>query len=364
VRTFSRIATTTVALAAVFPFGMTAASADTVGEPASASAYFSSTTPVKDDAYPADPGPYFNQLGTDRVGPGNLAVAVTVPDKTDKESFLRFDLLSVPQGATITSAVVTVPLQPDDKDNQSANAAPAKVRACAAGPEGFADGVDAGGYDEKPKSDCDKLNSAGKASADGKAYTFDVTALATSWMTEINDGIALVPAVLDQPFQVVFQPGAKATIAVAYTAGAATITEPPLPSAPVLPPVYEPAPVAPPVVDTGSVAGPPVVAAAPQPTPAPTPAPRPKVAAGARPIATVASGGGFTEHNGLSAGFWLAALVGVGLIGAISLVLGSPEVPVRASGVQNGVGRALDDRRRRAAHRSGVRPTTRPIATT
>jgi hypothetical protein len=356
VRTISRFATTAVALAAVFPFGTPAASAETVGEPAAASAYFSSATPAKDDAFPGDPGPYFNEAGTDLVAPGNLAVAVTVPTKSDKESYLRFDLLSVPQGASITSAIVTVPLQPDDQENRSNSPAPAKVKACAAGSEGFADGVDAGAYDEKPATDCKALESAGKPSLDGKAYTFDVTALAGRWLTEINDGIALVPAVLDQPFQVVFRPGAEAKIDVAYTPGAVIITDPPplVPPAPqVNPPVYVPP------AGTGTAVVPGVVTT-PQPTPAPTPAPRPTVAP--RAITPVASGGGFTEHNGLSTGFWLAGLAGVALIGAISLVLGTSEVPVPASSVQNGVGRALDERRRVAA-RSGLRPTARPAHT-
>ena len=357
-RTFLRIATTAVAVAAVFPFGMTSASAETVGEPAVAAAYYSFTTPAKNDAYPGDPGPYFNQANADRVAVNNLAVAVAVPNQSDKESFLRFDLLSVPQGATITKALVTLPLQPNDQENQSVAPDPAKVKACAAGEEGFAE-VDAGAYDEKPSVDCKRLEAVATATPDGKAYSFDVTALATTWLTEINDGIAIVPATLTSPFQVVFRPGAEARINVEYTPGSVVTTDAPVPTVPVAPPVVQPGVGVAPPMDTGTTVAPPV-AAAPQPTPAPTVAPKPKVAQ--QPITNAAGAGGLVEHNGLDAGFWLAALVGVVVIGAVSLVLGAPEVPVRSSSVQNGVGRALDERRR-AAGRTGIRPTTRPIPT-
>jgi hypothetical protein len=359
VRTPYRIANTAVAVAAIFPIGMPAAAADTASsEPASASAYFSSTTPPKDDALPQDPGPQFVGLNTDRVAPGNLAVSQAVPGQgSDKESFIRFDLLAVPPDATISSAVVTVPLQPNDANNNSANHTPDKVKACATGPEGFADGIDAGAYDEKPTVDCKRLEVVAKATTDGLAYTFDVTPLARTWLTDLNDGIALVPAKNDQPFQVVFQPGSKATIAVTYTAAQGGTIDP------VIPPIVMGPPVAPP---PGDVAPPvqPNIGTAPQPQPQPapqaSPAPRPKVAR-QQPITTVASGGGgFTESNGLTPGFWFAALAGVGLLGVISLILGNPEVPVAASSVQNGVGRALDERRRVRGGRSAVRPSVRP----
>ena len=361
-RTTYRIANTAVAVAAIFPIGMPAAAADTASEPAAASAYFSFTTPAKDDAVPQDPGPTFVRLNTDRVAPGNLAVAQTVVNgqSSDKESFIRFDLAGVPVGATIDSAVVTVPLQPNDPNNQSANHTPDKVKACATGPEGFADGIDAGAYDEKPTVDCKRLDVVAKATADGAAYTFDVTPLAKLWMTDLNDGIALVPAKKDQPFQVVFQPGSKATIAVTYTAagGGDTVVDP------VLPPVTPVQPVLPPPPVVDAPVAQPNIGPAPQPQPQPQAAPaapKPKVATPVRqPVNTVAaSGRGFTESNGLTAGFWLAALAGVGLLGVMSLILGSHEVPVAASSVQNGVGRALDERRRVSGRSSSVRPSVR-----
>lgn len=349
-RTTYRIASTAVALVAAFPIGMPSALADTTTEAGAASAYYSSTTPAKDDALPTDPGPQFVALNTDRVRAGNLAVAQAVPDSetSDKESFIRFDLTTVPMDATIDSAVVTVPLQADDADNQNVAAAPEKVKACATGPEGFADGIDAGAYDEKPTVDCDRLNVVAKATSDGTAYTFDVTPLAKTWLTDLNDGIALVPAKNDQPFQVVFQPGSKATIAVSYTP-ATTVVDP------VVPPVVAP-PVAPPPVYTPPIAQPNVAGpVAPAPQPQAPPAPRPTVAQRQQPIATVA-GRGFTEDNSLGAGFWFAAIAGVGLLGVISLILGSTEVPVVASSQRNGVGRALDERRRTRSRAAVARP--------
>ena len=358
-RTPSRIATTAVALAAVFPVGIGPARADTATEIASGSAYFSSTTPAKDDALPSDPGPQFTRLGTDQVAENNLAVAVSAPDRSDKESFVRFEMAGVMalvfegKDVTIDSALVTVPLQPDDDKNRSLAPDPAKVKACATGPEGFADGMDAVAYDEKPTVDCNKLNVVAKASADGTAYTFDVTSIANAWLTDLNDGIGLVPAQMSSPFQVVFKAGSTVTLDLTYTVIEDEDVVDPIPTTNPLPPVDTYVPP----TNTGTVT-PPIVNV-PQPTPAPTAAPRP-TAAPTQPITNVA-GRGFLEDNSLSAGFWLAAIAGVGLIGAMSLFLGNPEVAVAGSS-RNGVGRALDERRRVGRH-SGARTSARPFRT-
>lgn len=353
-RTSYRLATTTVALAAAFPFGTGSAHADVKTEAAAASAYFSRSTPAKSEQMPFDPGSYYNQAGTDGVAPGNLAVAVTSPNQSDKESFLRFDLLSVPQGATITSAVVTVPLaeppQPGDEPNQtnhSVAADPAKVKACVAGHEGFADGTDAAPYDEKPGNDCTKLNTVAQATADGKAYTFDVTPVANDWLTEINEGIALVPASLSAPFQVVFAPGTAATIALTYTVSEVIVDPVPVPQ-PFPPVVPGPTPPTGPTTTTVIV----------QPAPQPVPQAAPKPVVVTRPV-TRAAGTAFVESTSLTAGFWLGALVGAALLGAVSLILGDTRVPVPVSGKHNGVGRALDERRRprdRPAFHTSARP--------
>ena len=361
-RTPTRIATTAIALAAVFPIGIGPAHAETAVETATNAAYFSRATPEKPDALPADPAPYFNRLESDRVAPNHLAVAVTVPNQSDKESFVAFELasilgLTVENTVTVTKAVMTAPLQPDDDKNRSANHTPDKVKACAAGTEGFFD-ADAGAYDEKPSVDCKKLEAVAKASADAKAYEFDVTPLAQTWVDDVNDGIALVPAKTDQPFQVVFQPGSTFTLAVEYTAtplddGGETIVDP-VPSFAPLPPVpgYVPPP------NTGVT--PTVTTPTTAPQPVPSVAPRPTVAPRAQASRGATVPAGFREVNSLNALFWLAAIVGVFVIGAISLFLGSPEVPVSSGARQNGVGRALDERRR-VAGRPGVRPTARSV---
>ena len=335
-----RIASTLIALGAVFPLGLPGASAAELGEPAAAGAYYSSTTPPKDDALPTDPGNQFNSLNADRVAPGNLAVAVAVPERSDKESFLRFDLLSVPHGAVIDAAVVSVPLQPDDADNRSISPEPAKVKVCAAGPEGFAD-VDAGAYDEKPSVDCDRLEAVAEPSADEKAYTFDVTTLAKTWLTEINDGIALVPASLSTPFQVVFQPALSATINVSYTVK--TETTPTVAPTPAPPPVVPPD-IAPPV-DTGTAVDPgfntggniPLPSTGVQPTPR---APAPEV-----PVTSTRALTPVSDVTSPPTTFWLAALAGVVLLGVTSLILGDQRVAVSTGSRRNGVGKVLDERR-------------------
>lgn len=355
-RTPTRIATTAVAVAAVFPIGIGPAHAETATETAALGAYYSRLTPAKTDEMPADPAPYFNRLNSDRVAPGNLAVAVVAPNQSDKESFVGFELssvslLTIDHTVTITKATVTAPLAPDDADNRSVSPAPDKVKACAAGTEGFYD-ADAGAYDEKPSVDCGVFTAPAKATADGKAYQFDVTQAAQSWLTGSNEGIALVPAKVDQPFQVVFQGRDKITIAYEYTAtpidtGVGPVV--PIPTTVPLPPVSGGSVYTPPNTSVPPTVNTPVT------RPTPTVAPRPAVAPRQQQPQQFAAAAGYSEVGTPSFLFWLAAIAGVFLIGAISLFLGSPEVPVAASSRQNGVGRALDERRR-VAGRPGVRP--------
>jgi hypothetical protein len=319
-------------------------------------AYYSFSTPAKTDEMPADPAGYTTRVDYDGVAKDNLAVAVTVPNQSDKETFLYFaldpllTLVAEGKEITIDSAIVTVPLAADEGANRSVSPDPVKVKACAS-TDGFVD-LDAAAYDDKPATDCNKLNVVAKASTDGKAYTFDVTSLAKTWIDDLNNGIALVPARMSSPFQVVFQKKDTVSIALSYTVVEPTVD--PEPTTPPLPPVDTYVPP----VNTGNTVTP-NIGVQPQPQPQPTVAPRPTVAPPVQRQITPVATNAFSEDNKPSAAFWLAALAGVGLIGAMSLFLGTTEVPVRSGSVQNGVGRALDERRR--VGRSGFRTTARPV---
>ena len=211
-----------------------AALAETSTEPAATGAYFYSLGIDKPEQSPTQPPPITQNM-TDGVAPEHLAVAVRAPGQVDKLSFLSFDLVSVPFDATITKAVVTVPLAENGGGNSQMAPAPEKVRACAAGDEGF-NGEDGANTQGAPSTLCDEFEVVATATGDGKAYEFDVSSLASTWLTAANNGMALTPAVLTSPFQVVFKPFGEATLAVEFTMPPAEVTTdvvtPDAPSAP------------------------------------------------------------------------------------------------------------------------------------
>lgn len=198
------------------------AAAESASESAAYGAYFFSKGIRKPDASPTGV-PNLTAQVADGVSAGRLAVAAS-GGEDDKISFLFFQLADLPLDASITRAVVTVPLVPADAQNATYAAGPEKVRACAAGPEGFF-GEDGNSFEDAPTYDCAKASATATPSPDGTAYVFDVTALAALW-AEANDGIALVPneGAKTAPFQVVFDNAEKATIAVEYTSAGETLT--------------------------------------------------------------------------------------------------------------------------------------------
>ena len=343
------------------------ASAAVVQEPASIGAYFYSAGIDKPEESPTQP-PNVTADTTDGVAPGHLAVAVRTPNQVDKMSFLFFDLLSVPFDATINKAAITVPLAeptPPLTDPRQANVqrspAPEKVRVCAAGPEGF-NGEDGASFASAPAVDCEAFSSApGKATADGKAYTFEITALAASWLTSANNGLALVPAeeALSSSFQVVFQPNDQATIAAEFTAppaadlgsstdfGTDTAT----------PPSFESFTTTTGgdagTFDTGasfdtgdsgfgSVEAPAIDTALPEAAPEEA-APAPDVA----PSTTVRNVAAATDAPLTpSLGFWLGLLALAGLLGFLGLIMGDARIPAPVAAAPSRLTRALQDRQR------------------
>ncbi|MCW2666021.1 MAG: hypothetical protein JWN57_983 [Frankiales bacterium] len=374
-----------VALVPVVAVGPAAAATST--EPASVGAYYYRGGLDAPEGAPAPP-PNAPAQG-DYVAPEHLAVAVTAPNQADKISFVAFDLVEVPLDGTISKAVLRLPLAEDGngdpRQNRSVSPDPARVQACPAGDEGFAseDGANISGA---PSDRCDTVKVVAKASADRASYEFDVTAIAQGWLTGENNGLALVPAVLSTPFQVVFKPFAEATLTVDYTApaeepveagagagdsttgsavaagedtatgsgdsgsadvggfdagtGAGTVDTAPL--------------------DAGgaqvAIAEPPAVPEAP---PAPETADAPVAQdGGSAVVQPVAATAGEAPLNP-TLGFWLALVVLGGVLTLLSLILGDPTTPAATTATPSRLTRALQ-----AQASSGRSLLARPAAPT
>ena len=353
-RTKSVLAAAAVACLTVPVLGVlpAAAAGSTSGnEAASAYGYFNAEGIAKPDPAPQAP-PNVISDHADGVAPGHLAVAAK-GGQEDKVSFLYFGLDSVPLDAVFSKAVLTVPLVESDPPNDVTIAPDAaKVRACAAGPEGFG-GDDGTAIALAPARKCDVFAVPAKATADGKAYTFDLTKLAGIWLTE-NNGVALTAAegASSTPFQVVFAEATKATLAYSYTGGT-TVEVPVL--APAAPPV---APIAPSSgFDSGSAPVPVVEAPL---APAPAPAPAPAVVAPQPAAAPAVAAGPVALSTPLrpTNGFWLAGLLLLLGLGVLSLIMGDSNVPLPA-GSSSRLSRALREQRRTG--RSPLMGAARPI---
>ena len=320
-----RTAAVVVASALAVPLWAVPAHAELAKESASVGAYFyRAGVTTEGTGLPDPPAKPPNVTGdrADGVAKGNLAVAAQ-GGQEDKVSFLRFDLAAAPLDATIGSAVLSVPLVPSSPpDNVVYNEAPERVRVCKAGDSGFF-GQDGESIVVAPARLCEEYSSEpGKLSADGKAYEFDITPLASMWLAA-NDGLALTVAegAESAPFQVVFAPAEQATLSYSFTAAPDdVIVTPPLP-----PTTFDSGPT----FDSGfstpdtsfdtTFDAPLVDTALPAPAPEAQAAPEPAVAAPVRNVATEVP---LTP----SAGFWAALLALVGLAGLLSLIMGDPRV--------------------------------------
>ena len=358
-----RTSAVVVAAALAVPlWAVPSAFAETANEQASVGAYFyRAGVTTEGSGLPDPPSKPPNVTGdrADGVAPGNLAVAAQ-GGQEDKVSFLQFSLAAAPLDATIDSALLAVPLVPSSPpDNLVYNEAPELVRVCKAGDSGFF-GEDGANIALAPERLCDEFASEpGKLSADGKAYVFDITGLASMWLGA-NDGLALTVAegAEASQFQVVFAPAAEATLAYSYTSATEDVIE-------TVPDVTdESAPIdtgfsgALPSVDSGlgSVEAPIVDTALPEPAPAAQAPPEPTVAAPVRNVAVM------TEAPLTpSTSFWLGILALVAIGGLLSLIMGDPRVPAPASvRGQSPLSKALQGRQSVTASR-GPR-LARPIA--
>lgn len=336
--------------------GATPAYAESASFNGVTSGYFSSTGIRKPDQSPQGVPDSLqpNTNGADGVSNGNLAVAARA-NQVDKLSFVLFDLLSLDRGTTITKAVLRLPLVPNSQTDTTFGADPAKVVACPADDRGFF-GEDGASLEDAPAAKCDVASAPGKLSADGKAYEFDITKTAATWI-DINDGIGLVPAegARSTPFQVVFAKVTEATLSVEYTAPPAEAVEPEVPVVFVpptdtAPPVdlggFDGGTVAPPPFDSGSIPPPSVPEVpAPQAGVAPLPQAQPQVIA-TTPVAL--------ETLRPDTSLWLGGLGLAGLLALLSLIMGDGRVPSSTGGTSR-LSQALADRERgRRAARPGL----------
>ena len=348
-------------------------------EPGATGAYYYSAGIDKPEQSPTQP-PNVTGDRADGVAPEHLAVAVRLPNQIDKKSFLSFDLSTVPFDATITKAVVSLPLAPDGEGNTSMSPAAAKVRACAAGDEGF-NGEDGASFAQAPTEKCDVFAAPGKDSADKKSYEFDVSKLAASWLTAANDGMALTVAegAGASPFQVVFQPFAEASIALTFTLPPADIeTVAPPEASTGSEPVddltgtgtsgdagsFDSGSLDSGPVDVGSAPAPefgvaeaPIVGSEPAPSLDGAAAPAPQTADAPVSTTPVASSRP-SEVLDPTASAWLGGLLGAGLLALLSLIMGDSRVPAAATS-QTRLARTLDART--AAQRTAGRPVRRPV---
>ena len=347
-RSLRLISAAALACAGVPLVGVGVAHADTAVKTATNYGYFSATGIDKPEQSPADP-PNVTSDHADGVGPGHLGVSAR-GGQEDKSSFLLFDLFDLDPTGTISKAVLRVPTVPDAlPDDFSYQASPEKVAACKAGSEGFTQD-EGNGLAVAPKRLCTEFKAVGKASADNKAYEFDVTGLATQWLAGDNDGVALTPADLAANFQVVFDKAETATLTVDYT-----------PPASVVPPVTTPVdtPVTTPVVGgfvpeppSGGFSSVPDVSAplvpAPQTNPAPQAAQQPTTSPQLTPVALK------TPSMRPTTGFWLAGFGLAAALALLSLVVGDTNVPAAAAS-RSRLNTALSSRTGLAQAKAGFR---------
>lgn len=272
------------------------------------------------------------------AGPEAPAAAGT-PAGPVAETYLSFDMSSVPAGSTITSFVLSLPV---DAGGVNANPAGASIVACAP-KTAWSGGEAAAAYGGKPADACD-VHSPKLAAADGgKRYTVDIAAIAQQWVKPhaLNLGVAITdnPANTTTVYQVVFGPAAAlarlgasvtyrppgaGTGPIVATGGTATSAAPP-PTAPA--PSTQVPPVSPAPLPTGPSAQ---VSNPPAPVVAPT---TPAAAAATRP----------SDGSAPPLGFWIALALVVMVLATAAFVLADPRVsPSRTP--DRGVAKALRTR--------------------
>ncbi|MGN6473436.1 MAG: hypothetical protein ACTHK4_07280 [Mycobacteriales bacterium] len=283
------------------------------------------------------PNPSVPAGDLDVAGPEAPAAAGT-PAGPVAETYLSYDMSSVPVGSTITSFVISLPV---DSGGVNANASAASMVACLP-KAAWSGGESAAAYGGKPADACD-VHSPKVAAADGgKRYTVDIAAIAQQWLkpNALNLGVAIRdnPANTSTAYQVVFGPASSLT----HVTASVTYVPPGQGAGPIVAPGGSTAVPPPPSASAPSVPVPPV-ATVPVPTgqpaqvatpPAPVVAPTaPAVALAAKPA----------DRSTPPLGFWVGLVLIALLLATTTFVLADPQVNPTLT-PDRGVARALRTR--------------------
>ena len=289
-------------------------------------------------------------------------LAVSGPEQqgnAPKETYLEFDVSSIPAGSTISSFKFSIPVDPAAQSLVPAGTVP-PIIACT--PEVSWSG-DPGPQPptQKPTDHCNPAAPKVTSTDNGKTYSVDITSIANSWVASggQNFGVAITddPSNASTAYQVVFGPasaisklqatvdyvppqsgpaqgptdnGNAAPAGNASTGSTGGVATPAVPSTPLFP--------------VSANAGIPPATAAPVQPPAST---APNLGARA-PVNQAAARSAATSAPPL--GFWVVGVLLAGLVAACGLQLRRPpQIP--DAGVERGVGRMLS---RLAARNEGA----------
>ncbi|HEX4863190.1 MAG TPA: DNRLRE domain-containing protein [Acidimicrobiales bacterium] len=276
-------------------------------------------------------------------------LAVSGPEQqgnAPKETYLEFDVSSIPSGSTISSFKISIPVDPSAQYLVPAGTVPTII-ACT--PQVSWSG-DPGPQPptQKPTDHCDPAAPKVTTSDSGKTYTVDITSIANSWVSGggQNFGVAITddPTNASTAYQVAFGPASaisKMQATIDYVPPQSGLTQGPTDNTNATPAgnagsisgVATPAAPSTPLFPVSSSAGSPPATAA--PLPAPSTAPNPSARA---PVKQAAARSAATSTPPV--GFWIVGVLLAALIAACVLELrGPPEIP--NAGVERGVGRML-----------------------
>jgi hypothetical protein len=238
----------------------------------------------------------------------------------DKETYLHIDTSTIPTGSTVTAFTLALK---EDPAGGNVDAAGAKVRLMAV-KDFWADGVTGAPASQAPAVDDKAPQGTGTRAADG-TWTFDLTALAAMWVqgTLPNNGVALQP-VTDPgaTFEVVWfgdgasKPATTGTFTPAAGASPSTVAG-----------SSDTVPAAAPVPIDASPGTALVVPDTPyQPLPVPRTATTSGTGAAAAPTRVIKA----HPKRGAPAGFYLAGLAMIALVGLGAVALGERGEPTPA----------------------------------
>lgn len=353
-RTAYRVLSTALAVGSIFPIGIQPAHAATTMDVKVETAAWFWSTQVSGEAAPGVPYPGAVPRPASGIPEGDLAVAYkgdkeanpedgTQKSVPDKETYLLWDIYSIPEGSIVDSFTFTVFVDTDAKNvvpplveipGQGSRGGQPKLVACPP-TIGFGE-ADGDSFDAKPDDNCaDQI--FGEFDAKTNSYTFHATTFAQDWVDGLdNFGLGIRNTEEEtEPFQLALKPADTVKATISYTPPVAEPTQEPTSAAPVVPiPTV-------PTVDTPVFAPPLQPQPEPQPVvPQPTPNPAPVVMTKAPVVAVQnVAANPLLPSRRLTANFWFAMAGGVLLLGALSLILGDPLAPAATPRTRGAAGR-------------------------